>query len=202
MTLEKINSLSLDNENDYVMVLVEIMNFSKVPKDEVSYYMSDRDGSPHERIKLHNSLKYPSYESMAMAMHVLKEELRKVEMSRMKEVARVGSLVDRYKMLKDNRTSIDSIFKNVSNPDLWLKEVLSMSDHEKAEKIINVVVAKDSELYQEELRLKYRKDRAREYGKLDPMLMEALAEKEEGRPKKMETYLSLRAKIKLNNPKR
>ena len=202
MTLEEINSISLDNESDYIMVLVEILNFSKVPKDEISYYMSDRDGSPHERLKLHNTLKYPSYENMALAMQVLKEGLREREMARIREVARVGSLVDRYKMLKNNRTSINSVFKNVPNPDLWIKEVISMVDHEKAEKVMNVVVAKDSEIYEEELRLKYKKDRAEEFRKIDSLLMEALAEKEEGRPKKMEVYLSLRSKIKLNNPKR
>lgn len=43
--------------------------------------------------------------------------------------------------------------------------------------------------------------RASAYSNLDSMLMEAIAEKEAGRPEKMTEYLSLRDQIKLDNPK-
>lgn len=44
-------------------------------------------------------------------------------------------------------------------------------------------------------------NRQREYAKIDSMFLEALAEKEAGRPEKMQEYLALRDKIKLDYPK-
>tara|TARA_R100001086_G_scaffold250083_2_gene193466 strand:- start:2130 stop:2570 length:441 start_codon:yes stop_codon:yes gene_type:complete len=43
--------------------------------------------------------------------------------------------------------------------------------------------------------------RAVEYSKIDSMLLEALAEKEAGRPEKMDEYLALREQIRLDHPK-
>lgn len=47
----------------------------------------------------------------------------------------------------------------------------------------------------------YKELRAIEYSKYDLMFKEALAEKEEGRPEKMNEYLTIRSKIKQDIPK-
>jgi len=55
----------------------------------------------------------------------------------------------------------------------------------------------DSDWMLEQVLLK----RQAEYAKLDSMFLEALAEKENGCPEKMDEYLALREQIKLDNPK-
>jgi len=75
-----------------------------------------------------------------------------------------------------------------NNLDDFEKKILAL---EKAKKEIDDEAAKNKPL----------EDRKAEYRKIDHLLFEAIAEKENGRPEKMKAYLVLRAKIKKDIPK-
>jgi len=78
----------------------------------------------------------------------------------------------------------------------WNKD--DLNDFEK--KIIALENAK-IEIDQEAAIEKPLKERRLEYYNIDRLLLEAIAEKEEGRPEKMIEYLKLRADIKQKHPK-
>ena len=75
------------------------------------------------------------------------------------------------------------------------------SDLKSFEEKINLLRAAKAELDQKELEEKPIKERELSYSKIDKLLLEALAEKEEGRPEKMIEYLKLREEIKQKFPK-
>jgi len=68
------------------------------------------------------------------------------------------------------------------------------------QKIIKMEAVKKN-IDDEAIRNKPLRERREGYKKIDELLFEALAEKENGRPEKMKTYLGLRAKIKKDIPK-
>ena len=68
------------------------------------------------------------------------------------------------------------------------------------QKVLKLEAAK-KEMDEEEVRVRPMLDRRNEYRKIDELLLEALAEKEENKAGKMEEYLKLRAAIKEKYPK-
>jgi hypothetical protein len=74
----------------------------------------------------------------------------------------------------------------------------NLDDFEK--KILALEKAK-KEIDEEEAINKPSLDRRRAYQQIDHFLLEAIAEKEEGRPEKLKEYLKLRAQIKKDIPK-
>jgi len=68
------------------------------------------------------------------------------------------------------------------------------------EKVVKLEAAK-KEVDDEIKRNEPLENRSREYRKIDTLLLEAIAEKEEGRPEKMVEYLRLREEIKQKYPK-
>ena len=77
---------------------------------------------------------------------------------------------------------------DLDNLDDFEKKVLKL---EEAKKEIDDEAAKNKPL----------ENRKSEYRKIDHLLFEAIAEKEDGKPEKMKAYLALRAKIKKDIPK-
>ena len=67
-------------------------------------------------------------------------------------------------------------------------------------KVLKLEAAK-KEMDDEAARVKPMEDRRKEYRKIDELLLEALAEKEENKAGKMEEYLKLRSAIKEKFPK-
>ena len=68
------------------------------------------------------------------------------------------------------------------------------------QKVLKLEAAK-KEMDEEEVRVRPMLDRRNEYRKIDELLLEALAEKEENKADKMEEYLKLRSAIKEKFPK-
>jgi len=68
------------------------------------------------------------------------------------------------------------------------------------QKVLKLEAAK-KEMDEEEVRVRPMLDRRNEYRKIDELLLEALAEKEENKAEKMEEYLKLRSAIKEKFPK-
>ena len=68
------------------------------------------------------------------------------------------------------------------------------------QKVLKLEAAK-KEIDEEAERVRPMLDRRNEYRKIDELLLEALAEKEENKAEKMEEYLKLRAAIKEKYPK-
>ena len=98
----------------------------------------------------------------------------------------------RYEIINGDSHQIDYI-REVNS---WNRE--DLVDFEK--KILKLEEAKKELDAKEKKELPLRKRRY-EYARIDHLLLEALAERENGRPEKMETYLALRAKIKKDIPK-
>lgn len=75
------------------------------------------------------------------------------------------------------------------------------SDLKSFEEKINLLRAAKIEIDQKDLEEKPLMEREYHYSRIDKLLLEAIAEKEEGRPEKMEAYLIEREKIKKQFPK-
>jgi len=80
--------------------------------------------------------------------------------------------------------------------DQWDRD--DLNDFE--QKVLKIEAAK-KEIDEEAERVRPMLDRRNEYRKIDELLLEALAEKEENKAGKMEEYLKLRAAIKEKYPK-
>ena len=80
--------------------------------------------------------------------------------------------------------------------DQWDRD--NLDDFE--QKVLKIEAAK-KEIDEEAERVRPMLDRRNEYRKIDELLLEALAEKEENKAGKMEEYLKLRAAIKEKFPK-
>lgn len=140
-----------------------------------------------------------SVEQLESELELYKAELIEVEEARLAEVARVQDLKDRYAALSDKGLLQGAA--QISNPDAYFRDSVLKESPEQAE--VNLLQLESVyELALSELQSNaWLENRKREYAKLDSMLMEALAEKEAGRPEKMQEYLSLRESIKNQYPK-
>lgn len=138
-------------------------------------------------------------EELEAELELYKAELIAEEEARLAEIERVQDLKDRFAALTDSGL-IQA--QGISNPAAYFRdEILKNSDKAQAE-------SKMAELesnYQIALNAinanTWLNNRQVEYAKIDKMLMEAIAEREAGRPERMDEYLALRDQIKLDNPK-
>jgi len=115
------------------------------------------------------------------------------------EVERIDDLKSRYAAMSD--VGLLQGVSGISNPDLHFQKEILSAPADQAESALaaledayNLAI---SDLESES----WLQARQSEYAKIDNMLLEALAEKEEGRPEKMQEYLDLRDQIKQANPK-
>ena len=106
----------------------------------------------------------------------------------------------RYEVLNDRNAACHQ--SGISNPDLYFNQQILYNKSE-IEALANMVKIEDMD---EIVRLQtasseYLRLREEKYRTIDKLLLEALAEKEEGNPAKMEEYLEQRSAIKLAHPK-
>lgn len=140
-----------------------------------------------------------SQEELEAGLELYKAELIAEEEARLAEIARIEDLKSRFSALSDSGL-IQA--QGISNPAAYFRdEILKNLDKAQAE----FKMAELESNYQIALNAinanLWLKNRQVEYAKIDTMLMEAIAEKEAGRPEKMDEYLALREQIKLDNPK-
>lgn len=160
--------------------------------------LEDYKGMLIERLALPEGQE-PTQLELEAEFEAYKAELIAEEQARLDEIARLEDLKTRFEALDDSGL-IQA--QGISNPAAYFRdEILKNSDKVQAEsKLAAIELA-----YQSRMRsinqYDYAKARQIEYAKLDNMLLEAIAEKENGRPEKMAEYLALRDQIKLDNPK-
>ena len=138
-------------------------------------------------------------EQLEAEFEVYKAELIAEEEARLAEVERIADLKSRFSQLTDSGLIQK---QGIQNPAAYFRdEILNNSDKEEAEnKLAQIEISYQSDLAKlsEDLWLKNRQS---EYSKIDKMLLEALAEKENGDDTRMNEYLVLRAQIKSQFPK-
>ncbi len=161
--------------------------------------ITEEDLAPSaEELAAQEEAKQKAKEAALAAAKITKE--KEVEAARVAEEARQQDLKDRYAGLHDHRMASAQLA--ISNPDLHFNQnILAEKDHNVAEAKILELEAKDQECYagiQATIHLDRRKEA---YKEIDVLLLEALAEKEEGRPERMVEYLEKRAAIREANPK-
>ena len=141
----------------------------------------------------------PTQEELEAELEVYKAELIEVEEARLAELARLQDLKDRFDALPD-KGLIQA--QGISNPAAYFRdEVLNNEDEAQAEANLSSMENAYASAMSEFEADSWIRKREHEYSKLDKMLLEAVAEKEAGRPEKMDEYLVLREKIRLDNPK-
>lgn len=138
-------------------------------------------------------------EQLQAEFEVYKAELIKVEEARVAEQSRIADLHSRYDAM-DDKGLIQGLC-DIQNPDAYFLNQILQAKKEDAESMLADIEAKYKAEVDRIASLEWLEKRKQEYSKIDVMLMEAVAEKEAGRPEKMEAYLALRAQIKLDNPK-
>ena len=122
------------------------------------------------------------------------------ELAEIARKKRKADLEKRFEPLVRNNTYHDRVFGPSFN---YKKEILkwdrdNLDDFE--QKVLKLEAAK-KEMDEEEVRVRPMLDRRNEYRKIDELLLEAIAEKEENNAEKMTEYLKLRAAIKEKFPK-
>ena len=100
MTLEQLYALELSNDRIFT-VLRRMVDFGSVPAGHNQYTLSDEEGTFYSRLQLHESLIKPSYEEVQSEFATYKQELIDAEQSRLAEVARVDSIVQRLSVILD-----------------------------------------------------------------------------------------------------
>ena len=137
-------------------------------------------------------------------------ELTPEELAEIARRKRKADLEKRFRPLVENNIYYRKAFglrkkqiKNERHTIHYNDEILewdrdNLDDFE--QKVLKLEAAK-KEMDEEEERERPMLDRRNEYRKIDELLLEALAEKEENKAGKMEEYLKLRAAIKENFPK-
>ena len=121
------------------------------------------------------------------------------ENARLAEEARVSDLHMRCSALSDH--GLIQGASGISNPAMYMKQSIINASPEEAE--TNMLILESAyEMAMLDMQADaWLNNRQSEYAKIDNMLLEAVAEKEDGRPEKMAAYLALREQIKLANPK-
>jgi len=138
-------------------------------------------------------------EQLEAEFEVYKAELIAEEEARLAEVARIADLKARFEALSDVGLIQGSM--SISNPAAYFKSDILAAEPNLAESLM-MAMEQAYHAFAEELNGEaWLKARQSEYAKIDHLLMEAVAEKEAGRPEKMEEYLELREQIKLAHPK-
>lgn len=121
------------------------------------------------------------------------EEIKKND-KRLQECNRQQDLKDRYANLYNSQIAAQQLGK--SSADIYFNQhILFHKDHKIAEKMLVELEEMDKKCHFAELYSENSFKRKLAYKKIDITLLEALAEKEEGRPDKMQEYLSLRKEI-------
>ena len=94
--------------------------------------------------------------------------------------------------------------KNGNSFELSYKELVDKWDRDNLDdfeqKVLKLEAAK-KEMDDKEIRERPMLDRRNEYRKIDELLLEAIAEKQENKAEKMDEYLKLRSEIKARFPK-
>ena len=142
----------------------------------------------------------PTQEQLEAEFEAYKAELIAEEESRLAELVRIQDLRDRFDALPDKGLLQGAA--DINNPAAYFRdEILRNEDKAEAEQNMLALESAYSSAEAELDSDAWLRSREREYAKLDKMLLEALAEKEAGRPDRMEEYLTLREQIRLDHPK-
>tara|TARA_R100000234_G_scaffold109601_1_gene81515 strand:+ start:460 stop:960 length:501 start_codon:yes stop_codon:yes gene_type:complete len=137
-------------------------------------------------------------------------ELTPEELAEVARRKRKADLEERFKLLMQNPQYYRKVYPfqvedlptgrrtihHQEEIDQWDRD--DLDDFE--QKVLKIEAAK-KEIDEEAERVRPMLDRRNEYRKIDELLLEALAEKEENKAGKMEEYLKLRAAIKEKFPK-
>ena len=125
-------------------------------------------------------------------------------------IKRKADLENRFKPLVVNNTYYIKAFgfrtKEIKGEIIGIHESEEIAEWDRddlddfEQKVLKLEAAK-KEIDEETSKNKVLEDRREEYQKIDHLLFEAIAEKEEGRPEKMKEYLIERKKIKDDYPK-
>jgi len=137
-------------------------------------------------------------------------ELTPEELAEIARRKRKADLEERFKILMQNPQYYRKVFPfeyedlPTGRRSIHYQEEIDKWDRDNLDdfeqKILKIEAAK-KEMDEEEVRERPMLDRRNEYRKIDELLLEALAEKEENKAGKMEEYLKLRAAIKEKFPK-
>ena len=132
-----------------------------------------------------------------------KKELIPFTPEELAEIARQKKRADLNKRADDLLPTNAYYFKAFGGCFNYQKEVLkwdrdNLDDFE--QKVLKLEAAK-KEMDDEAARVKPMEDRRNEYRKIDELLLEAIAEKQENKAGKMDEYLRLRKEIKDKYPK-
>ena len=137
-------------------------------------------------------------EQLQAEFEAYKAELIEAEEARLAEIARLDALKERFELMPDHGR-IQGM--GIQNPAKHFIDNVLGAEPEAAEAELSRMEAHYKEVSDKFESESWLRNREAEYAKIDVMLMEAIAEKEAGRPEKMEAYLAIRAQIKLDNPK-
>jgi len=138
-------------------------------------------------------------EQLQAEFEAYKAELIEVEKARLEEQSRIADLHSRYDAM-DDKGLIQGLC-DIQNPDAYFMREILQADKEEAESKLANIEAKYQAEVERIASLEWLEKRKQEYSTIDTLLFEAIAEKEAGRPEKMEAYLLLREEIRDNNPK-
>ena len=137
-------------------------------------------------------------------------ELTPEELAAIARRKRKADLEERFKLLMKNPQYYRKVFPfqyedlPTGRRSIHYQEEIDQWDRDDLDnfeqKILKMEAAK-KEMDEEAERVRPMLDRRNEYRKIDELLLEALAEKEENKAEKMEEYLKLRAAIKEKFPK-
>jgi len=128
---------------------------------------------------------------------------QEIETERLRKV----DIEDRFNALVDMRQSFNAIYPDVSNPEVFLRDLMNQEDHIDAEAKIAELEAKDLEQQTspEKVQSDYIAARNAEYalrGVTRDAIMEAQWEKDmEGRPEKADALQIIRLEVKALIPK-
>ena len=125
-------------------------------------------------------------------------------------IKRKADLENRFKPLVVNNTYYIKAFgfrtKEIKGEIIGIHESEEIAEWDRddlddfVQKVLKLEAAK-KEIDEETSKNKVLEDRREEYQKIDHLLFEAIAEKENGKPEKMKAYLVLREKLKKDIPK-
>ena len=125
---------------------------------------------------------------------------KEVEEARVVEEARQQDLKDRYAGLVDKNMASAQL--NIGNPDLHFNTfIMAEKNHATAEGLMLELEAMDKKCQAKIQLTAHLENRKIEYAQIDILLLEGLAEREEGREEKMKLYNEKRAEIREKYPK-
>lgn len=143
-------------------------------------------------------LEEPTQEQLQAEFGTYRAEL--IAEARLAEIVRLQDLGDRFNALSDKGLLQGAL--GINNPIAYFRdEVYKNKDRAQAESNLAALESAYAASKAELDSNAWLRNREREYAKLDKTLLEAIAEKEAGRPEKMDEYLVLREQIRVDNPK-